>query len=179
MLGGMQAVISRLESVEKPIIGALHRYASGLALELALAFDFRIAAADCEMGLPEVRLGLLPDVGGTARLVRTVGYAKAKELIMTGRMIRAEEARVIGLVNEVVPVGEHLAAATRLAHEVAANAPLAVGLAKRLIDLGSNVDTHTFLQLEQLAQSVLLGTEDAAEGVRAATERRPPRFTGR
>jgi enoyl-CoA hydratase/carnithine racemase len=179
LVGGMQAALTRLERIEKPVIAALHRYVPGLGLELALACDLRVATADCELGLPEVRLGLVPDVGGTTRLVRTVGAARAKELIMTGRMIRAEEARAIGLVHEVVPPGEHLTAAARLAREIAANAPLAVGLAKRLIDLGGNVDTETFLQLELLAQSILARTEDAAEGARALAERRPPRFAGR
>ena len=179
LVGDMQAALSRLEALEKPVIAALHRYVPGLGLELALACDLRIATADCELGLPEVRVGLVPDVGGTTRLVRTVGYARAKELIMTGRMIRAEEALAIGLVHQVVPAGEHLGAATRLAEEIAANAPLAVGLAKRLVDLGSNVDKQTFLAMELLAQSVLLRTEDAREGARALAERRPPRFTGR
>src|SRR5215813_9715155 len=139
-VGDMQAALSRLEAVEKPVIGALHRYAAGLALELALACDLRVATADCELGLPEVRLGLIPDVGGTTRLVRTVGYARAKELIMTGRMMRAEEALALGLVHRVVPVGEHLAAAMQLGREIAANAPLAVGVAKRLIDMGEGTD---------------------------------------
>jgi len=121
----------------------------------------------------------VPDVGGTTRLVRTVGYARAKELIMTARMIPASEALAIGLVNQVVPPGEHLTAATRLATEIAANAPLAVGLAKRLIDLGHGVDKQTFLQLELLAQSLLIPTSDAREGARALAERRPPRFEGR
>jgi len=179
LIGDMQAALSRIEAIEKPVIGALHRYVPGLGLELALAFDLRVATADCELGLPEVRVGLVPDVGGTTRLVRTVGYARAKELILTGRMIRADEALAMGLVNQVVPAGEHLAAARRLAEEVAANAPLAVGLAKRLVDLGSNVDKQTFLAMELLAQSVLLRTEDAREGARALAERRPPRFTGR
>ena len=179
MVGDMQAALSRIEAIEKPVIGALHRYVPGLGLELALAFDLRIATADSELGLPEVRVGLVPDVGGTTRLVRTVGYARAKELILTGRMIRAEEALAIGLVNQVVPPGEHLAAAARLGHEIAKNAPLAVGLGKRLVDLSAGVDKHTSLQLELLAQSVLVGTEDAREGARALAERRPPRFTGR
>jgi len=178
-VGEMQAALSRLEAIEKPIIGALHRYVPGLGLELALAFDLRVATSDCELGLPEVRLGLVPDVGGTTRLVRTVGYAKAKELIMTGRMIPAAEAAAIGLVNQVVPPGDHVAAAARLASEIAANAPLAVGLAKRLIDLGHGVDKQTFLQMELLAQSILVRTDDVREGARAAVERRPPRFTGR
>ncbi len=179
LVGDMQAALSRLELIEKPVIAALHRYVPGLGLELALACDLRIATSDCQLGLPEVRVGLVPDVGGTTRLVRTVGYAKAKELIMTGRMIPADEALAIGLVNQVVPAGEHLAAATRLGEEIAANAPLAVGLAKRLVDLGHGVDKQTFLAMELLAQSVLLRTEDAREGARALAERRPPRFTGR
>lgn len=178
-VGDMQAVLNRIETLEKPVIGALHRYVPGLGLELALAFDLRVASADCELGLPEVKLGLVPDVGGTTRLVRTVGVARAKELILTGRMIRAEEARAIGLVHEVAPVGEHLAAATRLAREVAANGPLAVGLAKRLVDLVSEADKQTALHLETLVQSLLVRTADAAEGTQALAERRPPRFTGR
>jgi len=179
LIGDMQAALGRIEAIEKPVIAAMHRYVPGLGLELALACDLRIATADCELGLPEVRVGLVPDVGGTTRLVRTVGYAKAKELIMTGRMIGAAEAAAIGLVQQVVPVGEHLAAAARLGEEIAANAPLAVGLAKRLVDLGANVDKQTFLAMELLAQSILLRTDDAREGARALAERRPPRFTGR
>lgn len=178
-VGGMQAALSRLETLETPVIAALHRYVPGLGLELALACDLRVATADCELGLPEVRVGLVPDVGGTTRLVRTVGYARAKELILTGRMIRAEEALAIGLVHQVVPPGQHLEAAARLGREIAANAPLAVGLAKRLIDVGAGVDKQTFLHLELLAQSVLLATDDVREGARALAERRPPRFTGR
>jgi enoyl-CoA hydratase/carnithine racemase len=176
---GMQAALSCIETLEKPVIAAMHRYAAGLALELALACDVRVASADCELGLPEVRLGLVPDVGGTMRLVRTVGYARAKELILTGRMIRAEQAHAFGLVNEVTPVGAHLEGARRIAEEIAANAPLAVGVAKRLIDLGANADAHTFLELELWAQSLLKPTEDAREGAQAAAARRPPRFVGR
>src|SRR5207237_6342740 len=129
-VGEMQAALSRLEAIEKPVIGALHRYVPGLGLELALAFDLRVATSDCELGLPEVRLGLVPDVGGTTRLVRTVGYAKAKELVMTGRMIPAAGGGAVGLVNQVVPPGDHVGAAPRVATEVAANAPLAGGRAK-------------------------------------------------
>lgn len=178
-VGDMQALVTRLESVEKPVIAAMHRYVPGLALELALACDFRIATPDCELGLPEVKLGLVPDVGGTTRLVRTVGYAKAKELILTGRMIPADEALRIGLLTEVAPADTHVEAATRLAEEIAQNAPLAVGLAKRLIDLGASADKHTFQAMELLAQSILVPTDDAREGAQALAERRPPRFTGR
>ncbi len=178
-IGDMQAMIGRLETIEKPVIAAMHRYVPGLALEIALACDFRIATQDCELGLPEVKLGLVPDVGGTTRLVRTIGRAKAKELILTGRMIPANEALQMGLLTEVAPDGTHVEAAVRLAEEIAQNAPLAVGLAKRLIDLGADTDAHTFQAMELLVQSVLLKTDDAAEGTRALAERRPPRFSGR
>jgi enoyl-CoA hydratase/carnithine racemase len=126
-----------------------------------------------------VKVGLVPDVGGTTRLVRTVGYAKAKELILTGRMIPADEALRIGLVTEVAPPDTHVEAAARLAEEIGQNAPLAVGLAKRLVDLGVSTDKHTFQAMELLAQSILVPTDDAREGARALAERRAPRFTGR
>jgi enoyl-CoA hydratase/carnithine racemase len=178
-IGEMQVNLSRLEALEKPVIAALHRYVPGLGLELALACDLRVASEDCELGLPEVRVGLVPDVGGTTRLVRTVGYARAKELILTGRMIRAADALAAGLVHEVVPTGTHLSAAARLGREIAANAPLAVGLAKRIIDMGERADKQTFLQMELLAQSILVHSQDAREGAQALAQRRPPRFTGR
>lgn len=174
-----QAALSRLESIEKPVIGALHGYVGGLGLEMALACDARIAAAGTRLGMPEVRIGLVPDVGGTTRLTRTVGYARSKELIMTARMIDAEEAERIGLVNRTVPAGNQISVALELAREMARNAPLAVGLAKKIIDLGDNVDKNTFMELEALAQSSLLTTQDFREGATAALQRREPNFKGR
>lgn len=174
-----QASLNRLESIEKPVIGALHGFVGGLGLELALACDARIAAPDARLGMPEVRIGLVPDVGGTTRLTRTVGYARAKELIMTARMIDAAEADRIGLVNKVCAAGAQVAAAEELAREMARNAPLAVGLAKRIIDRGHGLDKMTFQELEALAQSSLLTTEDFREGASALAQRREPRFKGR
>lgn len=174
-----QNSLDALERIEKPVIGALHGYVGGLGLELALACDARIAAAGTRLGMPEVRLGLVPDVGGTTRLTRTAGYAMAKELIMTARMIDAEEAARIGLVNRVVPAGNQIAAAEELAREIARNAPLAVGMAKRIIDIGHSVDKATFLDLEALAQTSLLMTEDFREGAAALAQRRDPKFKGR
>ncbi len=174
-----QASLNRLESIEKPVIGALHGFVGGLGLELALACDARIAATGARLGMPEVRVGLVPDVGGTTRLTRTVGYAFAKELIMTARMIDAQAAEKIGLVNRVVAEGTHLAAAEELAREMARNAPLAVGLAKRIIDKGHTLDKMTFQELEMLAQSSLIGTEDFREGATALAQRRDPHFKGR
>jgi len=178
-IGESQAAVNRLESIEKPVIGALHGYVGGLGLEIALACDARIAAAGTRLGMPEVRIGLVPDVGGTTRLTRTVGYARSKELIMTARMIDADEAERIGLVNRVVAAGTHITAAEELAREMTRNAPLAVGLAKRLIDRGHGLDKMTFMELEALAQSSLLTTEDFREGGRALAERRDPKFKGR
>ena len=173
-VGDMQAALSRLETLEKPVIAALHRYVPGLGLELALACDFRIATADCELGLPEVKLGLVPDVGGTTRLVRTVGYARAKELIMTGRMIRADEALAIGLVHQVVPAGEHLRAAARArARRSRPTRRSPSGSRSASSTSAASVDKQTFLQMELLAQSLLVRTDDAREGARALAERRP------
>lgn len=178
-IGESQAALSLIESIEKPVIGALHGYAGGLGLEIALACDARIAARGTRLGMPETRVGLVPDVGGTTRLTRTVGYARAKELIMSARLIDADTAERIGLVNRVVESGRHLAAAEELAHEIARNAPVAVGLAKRIIDRGYNLDKQTFMELEALAQSTLMMTEDFREGARALAERRDPKFKGR
>jgi enoyl-CoA hydratase/carnithine racemase len=174
-----QASLDALERIEKPVIGALHGYVGGLGLELALACDARIAAAGTRLGMPETRVGLVPDVGGTTRLTRTVGYAKAKELIMTARMIDADEAARIGLVNRVVAEGTQIAAAEELAHEIARNSPMAVGMAKRIIDIGQSVDKSTFMELEALAQSSLFQTEDFREGAAALVQRRDPKFKGR
>ena len=174
-----QGSLNRIESIEKPVIGALHGFVGGLGLELALACDARIASAGARLGMPEVRVGLVPDVGGTTRLTRTVGYARSKELIMTARMIDATEAERIGLVNRVVAEGTHLAAAEELAREMARNAPLAVGLAKRIIDKGYGLDKMTFQELEVLAQSSLISTEDFREGAQALAQRRDPKFKGR
>ena len=174
-----QASLNRLENIEKPVIGALHGFVGGLGLEIALACDARIAAAGSRLGMPEVRIGLVPDVGGTTRLTRTVGYARSKELIMTARMIEAEEAERIGLVNRAVAAGAHIAAAEELAREIARNAPLAVGLAKRIIDRGHGLDKMTFQELEVLAQSSLLTTQDFREGAAALAQRRDPKFKGR
>ena len=174
-----QMALDALERIEKPVIGAIHGYAGGLGLELALACDARIAAVGTRLGMPETRVGLVPDVGGTMRLTRTVGYAMAKELIMTARLIDAEEAARIGLVNRVVAAGTHIAAAEELAHEIARNAPLAVGLAKRIIDIGHSADKSTFMDLESMAQSSLFQTEDFREGATALAQRRDPKFKGR
>lgn len=172
-----QRVLTKLERLELPTIALLHGYCLGLGMELALACDLRIAAEGSRLGLPETRLGLIPDVGGTTRLVRIVGPARAKELIFTGREFDAAYAARWGIVNQLVPAAELLASGEALAAEISQAAPLAVGMAKRVID--GLADTDRGLQLEGWAQSQLMSTDDFMEGVQSMMMRRPPDFKGR
>lgn len=172
-----QAVLNRLERLELPTIALLHGHCLGLAMELALACDLRIAAEGTRLGLPETRLGMIPDVGGTTRLTRLLGPARAKELIFTGREIDAAQAAEWGLINHVVPAGALQARGEALAAEIVAAAPLAVAMAKRVIDGLADLDRG--LQLEGWAQSQLFQSEDFMEAIRAFMERRPPEFKGK
>lgn len=175
----MQHAVNGIEATELPIIGALHGQVLGLGLELALAFDLRVAAESCQFRMPEVGLGIVADVGGTTRLSRTVGPSRAKDMLMTGRTVDAQEALAWGLVNRVVPDDDLHAATVRLAQEIAANAPLAVGLFKRIIDQGDGVDKGTQMALERWAQSQLLTSEDVGEALTAFLQKRKPNFKGR
>ncbi|MCI0398474.1 MAG: MFS transporter [Chloroflexi bacterium] len=172
-----QAVLNRLERLEIPVVALLHGYCLGLALELALACDIRLAAEGTRLGLPETRLGIIPDVGGTTRLARLAGPGRAKELIFTGRQIDAELAAQWGIVNHVVPAGALLAKAEELAAEIRQAAPLAVGMAKRVID--GLADVERGLALEGWAQSQLIATEDFGEGVQSFLMKRPAVFKGK
>ncbi|HEX6383224.1 MAG TPA: enoyl-CoA hydratase/isomerase family protein [Anaerolineae bacterium] len=172
-----QRVLTRLERLELPTIALLHGYCLGLAMELALACDIRIVAEDTLLGLPEARLGIIPDVGGTTRLTRLVGPARAKELIFTGRQFDAAVAEAWGIVNHVVPAGELMSRAEELAAEINQAAPLAVGMAKRVIDGLADIDRG--LMLEGWAQSQLFNTEDFLEGAQSFMMKRPPVFKGK
>ncbi len=165
-----QGVLNRLERLELPTIALLHGNCLGLALELALACDLRLATEGTLLGLPETLLGIIPDVGGTTRLTRLVGPARAKELIFTGRRIDAAQAERWGIVNGVVAPDGLTAAGEALAAEIAAAAPLAVGMAKRVIDGLADIDRG--LMLEGWAQSQLFGTQDFLEGAQAFMMRR-------
>jgi enoyl-CoA hydratase len=178
-LGHLQECFSRLESCRVPVIAAIQRVCIGGGLELALCCDIRLAAEGTVFSIPEVQLGIVPDMGGTQRLPRTVGVAKAKELIYSARRIDAAEALRIGLVNAVYMPGELHVRAAELAQEIGANAPLAVQAAKQSINGTFWRDRDTWLAWEaQQAVGPLL-SEDRRAGMRAAAERKRADFTGR
>jgi enoyl-CoA hydratase/carnithine racemase len=162
-----------------PTIAAIEGNALGGGLELALCCDLRIASERARLGLPEVRLAVTPGAGGTQRLPRVVGAARARELILTGRVIDAAEAERIGLVTEVVPSGEAVARATAVAEDIAARGPLAVREAKRLIQLATDVDLDTGLAAELDASDRVFASEDMLEGARSFFEKRDPDYRGR
>jgi enoyl-CoA hydratase/carnithine racemase len=168
-----------LEEMAKPTICQVHGACIGGAMELALACDLRVMAADAFIGMPETRVGLIPDVGGSSRLPAVVGLGRAKELVMTGRMIDGVEAERIGLVNRVAPADELDSATEALVAELLACAPVAVGHAKRVLDAAAKPALAATLEHEVAVQELCARTEDFAEGARAFAERRQPAFSGR
>jgi enoyl-CoA hydratase/carnithine racemase len=178
-LAHLQACFSRLEACRVPVIAAIQRVCIGGGLELALCCDIRVAAEGTVFSIPEVAVGIVPDMGGTQRLPRTVGIGKAKELIYTARRIDAAEALRIGLVNAVYPAADLPARVAELAAEIAANAPLAVQAAKQAINATYWLEREAWLAREaELAAGVLL-SQDRVEGLRAGAERRRAQFRGR
>lgn len=171
-------VCHALERAAFPVLAAVNGFALGGGLELALACDFLYASDRAKLGQPEVNLGLVPGFGGTQRLARRVGAARARELIYSGDTIDAARALALGLANEVVPHGDLAQRARARAAELAAKAPVAVATAKRAILLGSEAELATACELEATAFSTLFATEDAREGMRAFVERRPAKFRG-
>ena len=163
----------------QPIIAAVNGVALGGGLELALACDIRIAAADATLGLTEINLAIIPGGGGTQRLPRLVGRGKALEMILTGARISGVEAHRIGLVERVVARGEALKAATDLARTIAAKAPVALRYAKEAVVKGVELPLADGLRLEGDLSTLLRTTEDRLEGAKAFLEKRAPRWTGR
>ena len=172
-----QSVLTYLERIELPTIALLHGHCLGLGMEMVLACDIRIAAKGTKLGLPETRLGLIPDVGGTTRLTCLVDPGRAKELIFTGKQIDADQAEKWGIVNHVVEQAELQNKGRELVDELKLAAPLAVGMAKRVIDGLSDIDRG--LLLEGWAQSQLVPTEDFTEGIQSFVQKRPPEFKGK
>ncbi len=172
-----QAVVNKFERCAVPTIALLHGYALGLGLELALACDMRIAVERTRLGLPETRLGIIPDVGGTTRLTRLIGSARSKELIFTGKMIDLALADRWGLINSIVPADQLVARGDALVQEIVLAAPLAVSFAKRVIDGAADLDRG--LQLEAWAQSQLVQTEDFQIGLQAMRAKSEPQWQGK
>jgi enoyl-CoA hydratase/carnithine racemase len=167
------------ERMAKPTIAQIHGACLGGAAELALACDLRVAAADAVIGLVETRVGLVPDLGGCSRLAAIVGLGRAKELIMASMFVDGTEAERIGLANRVAPASELDGATGLLVGELLACAPVAIGLAKGIIDAAALPALADTLEQEVTAQELCATSEDFREGLRAFAERRPPRFEGR
>ena len=168
-----------IEEFEKPVIAAINGVALGGGLEIALCCDLRIAASHARFGLPEIKLGVIPAAGGTQRLPRLVGEARAKELILTADLVDAETALRYGLVSRVVPQAELMTAALELSQRIAQHPPLAVRFAKRAINRGMQTDLDSGLEYERYAAAMIVDSEDRIEGMRAFVEKREPQFKGR
>ena len=173
------AMCALIENLSFPVIAAVNGFALGGGCEIALACDFIYAAEGAKLGQPEVNLGVIPGFGGTQRLLRRVGAARARELVYTGDMITAEQALAIGLVNAVVPAAELLLRARDTALKIASRGPLAVAAAKRVMLRGESVDLPTACELEAQTFAGLFGTADQRAGMKAFLEKNKAAFTGK
>ena len=173
----VQGAVTAIARIPKPVVAAVRGYALGGGCELALAADIRIAAEDSTFGQPEVLLGIIPGAGGTQRLSRLIGPSKAKDLIFTGRFVKADEALSLGLVDKVVPADEVYAAALAWAGQFTGAASLAIRAAKECIDRGLEVDIDTGLEIERMQFAAIFATEDRAIGMRSFVENGPGQAT--
>jgi len=177
-VGGLEQACRDLEAIPKVTIAAINGFALGGGLEIALACDFRFAAQDAQLGLPEIKLGIIPGSGGTQRLPRLVGLAMARDLVYTGRQVPAGEALDIGLVDRIAPTADVLGLATQLARSFAEGPSLAYAAAKRAL-AASDRPLEEGLRIEREAFVALFATRDQEEGMRAFLDKREPRFEGR
>ncbi|WP_193612650.1 enoyl-CoA hydratase/isomerase family protein [Nocardioides lijunqiniae] len=179
--GSIQSAVNAVAAIPKPVVAAINGYALGGGCELALAADFRIAADDATLGQPEVLLGIIPGAGGTQRLSRLVGPSRAKDLIFTGRFVKAEEALAIGLVDRLVPAASVYDEAVAWAGQFARGASLALRAAKESIDRGLEVDLATGLEIERIQFTGLFATEDRTAGMQSFVTNGPGKaeFKGR
>lgn len=172
-------VFSRIENYPKPVIAAMQGSAFGGGSELAMACHLRIMSASARMGLPEVKLGIIPGWGGTQRLPRLIGKTRALEMILTGDPVSAEEAFSYGLINKAVPAGEVLAGAKALAARLAKGAPLAIREIILAINRGLNTTLEEGLKIEAAGSKVVFASQDAKEGATAFFQKKPPNFQGK
>lgn len=179
LYGETPTIVAAIESAMKPTIAAINGFALGGGLELAMACDIRVCSKTAKLGQTEINVGILPGAGGTQRLSRLVGPAKAKEMIFTGKIITAEEAEKIGLVNCVVEPQELMEKALAMAKDIADKSSITLQVAKQVVNQGLNTDLATGLMLEKLGQSFIFGTEDRLEGITAFLEKRSPSFKGK
>ena len=175
----LQDAFRAVADLPKPVVAAVNGYALGGGCELALCADIRIAADDATFGQPEIKLGVIPGAGGTQRLSRLVGPARAKELIFTGRFVGAAEALRVGLVDQVVPAADVLDTAIGWARQFVGGPSLALRAAKECVDRGLAADLDTGLRLESAAFAALFATEDRLSGMQAFVDRSTPQFRGR
>jgi enoyl-CoA hydratase len=172
-------VAEAIEEAPFPVIAAVNGFALGGGCELALACDFIYASEKAKLGQPEVNLGVIPGFGGTQRLARRIGAARARELCLTGDVIGADEALRVGLVNKVFPPADLLPQARETARKIASKGPLAIAAARRVLLRGEDVPLPTACELEATAFSSLFGSADQREGMAAFIEKRPARFAGK
>ncbi len=179
--GGLQSAFTSVAKIPKPVVAAVTGYALGGGCELALCADFRIAADDATLGQPEILLGVIPGAGGTQRLTRLVGSSTAKDLIFTGRFVKADEALAIGLVDRVVPAASVYDEALAWARQFVGGAAYALRAAKEAIDRGSEVDLETGLEIERQQFAALFATDDRTIGMDSFMKDGPGRakFSGR
>jgi enoyl-CoA hydratase/carnithine racemase len=177
----LQGAFNAVAELAKPVVAAVTGYALGGGLELALCADFRVLGESAQVGQPEILLGIIPGAGGTQRLPRLIGPARTKDLIFSGRFVRAAEALAIGLADQVVPDDQVHAAACELARRYAAGPPIALAAAKHAIDAGLGTDIGSGLEIERLGFAGLFATEDARAGMRSFLENGPGKatFSGR
>lgn len=176
---GAQRLVNSILDCEKPVIAAVNGTAAGIGAHIALACDLIIAADTARFGQPEITLGVIPGIGGTQRLTRLVGKAKAMDLILTGRPMDAGEAERCGLVSRVVPAGRLLAEATAVATTIASHSKPASMIARECVDRALEVGLREGILFERRNFHALFATEDRSEGMRAFLDKRPPHFTGR
>jgi enoyl-CoA hydratase len=174
-----QMCLNIIENLGKPVIAAINGFALGGGCEIAIACTMRVAAENAKIGAPEITLGLIPGFGGTQRLARLLGKGVAAELCLTGEMIPAQEALRIGLVNKVVPQGQAVAEAEKLARKILAKSPITVGLILEAINRGVEVDLLEGLNLEANLFAIACSTEDMKEGTKAFLEKRKAEFKGK